>query len=316
MKKVSKIFLGIFLVLSVNNCFAQSPSIEESNKGQNIQIFSLDNSNGKINAKSIEKAFNESGVTVDVNNDMNSIFSKRYGNIHHKNYNLAIFHDEKSILNLMKKYPSIGLITPLSMSIYSDDTKNTINISTSSLNGMSRITKIPVTNTDLIAYAKSVDTALHKALPNGAYIAVNHDIKPKDKSLTTDFSFELELEDGTTYSELKEDFKAEFEGELGPVGYLVPKSYKFQHDDYDFFDTYSIIRFNAIYPVSKKHPDAGAYAPFSLVMYKKKDNDTVHIQFPSINNWINDLGIKEEETIKAVNKTHNMIKDILLELTE
>ena len=214
MEKVSKIFISLVLVLGLSNCFAQ-----------NIQIFSLDNSNGAINAKSVEKAFNASGVSVDVNNDMNSIFSKRYGNIHHKNYNLAIFHDEKSILNLMKKYPSIGLITPLSMSIYSDDTKNTINISTLSLNGMSRITKIPVTNTDLIAYAKSVDTALHKALPNGAYIAVNHDIKPKDKSLTTDFSFELELEDGTTYSELKEDFKAEFEGELGPVGYLVPKSY-------------------------------------------------------------------------------------------
>jgi len=42
-------------------------------------------------------------------------------------------------------------------------------------------------------------------------------------------------------------------------------------DVYDFYDTYSIIRFNVIYPVSKNHPDAGAYAPFSLVIYKKKD---------------------------------------------
>ncbi len=310
MKKVSIILIGLFLVLGTSQCLAQA------NKGQNIQIFSVNNSSGAINAKSIEKAFNESGVVVDVNNDMNSIFSKRYGSVHHKNYNLAIFTNEKSVLKLMKKYPSIGLITPLSMSIYSDDAKKTINISTLSLNGMARITKIPVTNPDLIQYAKRVDIALHKALPNGAYIAVNHNIKPSSKPLTTEFSTEFELEDGATYTEVKKEFEEEFEGELAPVGYLVPKSYTLKHDDYDFFDTYSIIRFNAIYPVSKNHPDAGAYAPFSLVIYKKKGENRVHIGYPSVDNWIDDLGITDEETIKAVHKTQDMIKDILAELTE
>lgn len=310
MKKISIIFIGLFLVLGISECLAQT------NEGQNLQIFSVDNSNGAINAKSIEKAFNASGVVVDVNNDMNSIFSKRYGNVHHKNYNLAIFNNEKLILKLMTKYPNIGLITPLSMSIYSDDAKKTINISTLSLAGMSRITKIPVTNLDLIQYAKLVDNALHKALPNGTFIAVNHNIKPSNKSLVTEFIAEFELEDGATYVEVKEEFKNEFESELATVGYLIPKSYKLKHSDYDFFDTYSIIRFNAIYPVSKKHPDAGAYAPFSLVIYKKKDEKNVHIAYPSIDNWISDLGITDDETIKAVNKTQKMIKDILVELTE
>jgi len=309
MKKISMILASLFLVLGVSIC-----SADTTNK-QNIQIFSADNSKGVINAKSIEKAFNDSGVVVDVNNDMNSIFSKRYGAVHHKKYNLAIFTNSKIVLKLMDKYPSIGLITPLSMSIYSDDAKN-INISTLSLTGMARITKIPVTNNDLIAYSKLVDVALHKALKNGKYLAVNHNIKPSGKSLTTDFSIEFELEDDVTYVDLKNEFKEELESELAPVGYLIPKSYSLKHSDYDFFDTYSIIRFNAIYPVSKNHPDAGAYAPFSLVIYKKKDENTVHISFPSINNWISDLGITDKKSLQEVNKTHNMIKDILTELTE
>ena len=308
MKRILIVFIGLFL--GVGECFAQV------NKNQNIQIFSVDNSNSAIDAKSIEKAFNESGVVVDVNNDMNSIFSKRYGNVHHKNYNLAIFRDEKSILKLMKKYPSIGLITPLSMSIYSDDSKKSINISTLSLSGMSKITKIPVTNPDLIQYAKKIDKALHKALPNGAYISVNHNSNHSGKPLITEFTTKFELEDGTTYIEVKKEFEAEFEAELAPVGYLIPKSYNLKHDDYDFFDTYSIIRFNAIYPVSKNHPDAGAYAPFSLVIYKKKGENSVHIAYPSIDNWIDDLGITGKETIKAVRKTQDMIKNILIELTE
>ena len=304
MNKVLKIFMGTLLLWGTTAFAADA---------QNIQIFSVDNVKGTFSAKSIEKAFNESGVTVDVNNDMNSIFSKRYGKVHHKEYNLAIFTNAKLVSKLMTKYPNIGLVTPLSMSIYED--AKSISISTLSLAGMSRITKIPATNPDLIAYAKAVDTALHKALPNGKYLTVNHNTKTAEP-LTSEFTTEFELEDGDTYADAKDSFKEEFESELGPVGFLIPKSYTLEHEGYDFFDTYSIIRFNAIYPVSQKHPDAGAYAPFSLVIYKKKGDDTVHVAFPSISNWISDLDIKDEATIKAVSETHEKIKVILEELTE
>jgi len=302
---MKKILIGLFLLL------AMSISVSAS---QNIQIFSADNSKGNINAKSIEKAFNASGVPVDVNNDMNSIFSKRYGKVHHKKYNLAIFTNTKLVKKLMNKYPSIGMITPLTMSIYSAN-NNTINISTLSLAGMSRITKIPVSNPDLIAYSKLVDKALHKALAKGKYLSVNHSANTS-KELRSEFTMEVELEDGDTYADIVEGFKEEFESELSPVGFLVPKSYTFAHADYDFFETYSIIRFNAIFPVSKNSPDAGAYAPFSVVIYKKKGDDNMHIAFPSIDNWIGDLDIKDKETIEAVKQTHTMMIEILEGLTE
>ena len=305
MRKFYVMIIGAFLMLGTSVLSASE---------QNLQIFSVDNANGAINAKTIEKAFGESGVIVDVNNDMNSIFSKRYGSVHHKKYNLAIFTNDKLVKKLMNKYPSIGMITPLTMSIYVD-AKNNINVTTLSLAGMARITKIPATNADLIAYSKLVDAALHKALPNGKYLSVNH-AQNTNTDLVTEFTTEFELEDGDTYADAKNSFKEEFESEISPVGFLVPKSYTYEHDAYDFFDTYSIIRFNAIYPVSKNHPDAGAYAPFSVVIYKKKDDDTVHIAYPSISNWIDDLGIKEEATIKAVRETQDMMKNILEELTE
>ena len=279
-----------------------------------MQVFAVDNSNGKITAKSVEEAFNASDLKVDVNNNMNSIFEKRYGNVHHKSYNLAIFTNHDLVMKLMKKHPSIGLITPLSMSIYSDDAKKTINISTLSLHGMSRITKIPETNEDLIKYAKLLDAAVHKALPNGKYVELKNN--SKNEASVTAVTTEFSLEDYDSYVEAKEDFESEFESELGPVGFLVPKSYKYDVAEYDFFDTYSIIRFNVIFPVSKDHPEAGAFAPFSLSIYKKKNEETVHVAYPSIDNWINDLGIKDEKTVSEVRNTHSMVKGILEELTE
>lgn len=306
MKKVSIVFTALFLVIGMAEGFANSSY---------NQVFSADNADGKINAKSIENAFNASDMHVDVNNDMNSIFEKRYKKVHHKSYNLAIFTNTALVAKLMKKHPSIGLITPLSMSIFSDD-KNRINVSTLSLKGMARITKIPETNPDLIKYAAMLDAALHKALPNGIYLTPKSSAKPSDKQLVTSFTTAFEPEDGETYVDLKDGFKEEFESEIATVGFLVPKSYTFETDDYDFFDTYSIIRFNVIFPVSKRHPDAGSYAPFSLAIYKKKGDDTVHVAYPSIDNWINDLGITDEESLKEINKTQGMISGILEELTE
>ncbi len=313
MKKFSMVFIGLFLLIGMGEVFASTA---------NNQVFSVNNTDGKITAKSVEKAFNESGMQVDVNNNMNSIFEKRYKKVHHKSYNLAIFRNNDAVTKLAKKYPSIGLITPLSMSIYSDDAKNTINISTLSLEGMARITQIPVTDPDLVAYAKLLDAALHKALPNGKYLPKGKSAASSDKPLTTNFTTEFELEDDMTYIDAKESFEEEFAGEIGPVGFLVPKLYKLQEDvfkengDYDFYDTYSIIRFNVIFPVSKDHPDAGSYAPFSLAIYKKKGDDTVHISYPSIDNWIDDLGITDKEVIAEVKKTQEMMSDILTELTE
>ena len=324
MKKILAIFVGAFFALGMSVCSAKTPDVAVANEGQNIQVFSVDNSKGAIDAKSIEQAFNASDLVVDVNNNMNSIFEKRYNHVHHKSYNLAIFHNDKLISKLIKQYPSIGLITPLSMSIYSDDAKKTINISTLSLSGMARITKIPATNPDLIEYARLVDVALHKALPNGSYEPLKHAVKPSNKPLTSEFTTEFTLENGATYADAKNEFEKEFEGELEPVGFLIPKSYKLQEgllkengqNDYDFYDTYSIIRFNAIFPVSKNHPDAGAFAPFSLVIYKKKDENVVHIGFPSVDNWIDDLGITDEEAVKAVHETQGLIENILKELAK
>ncbi len=309
MRKISIVFVSLFL-LGMGQCYAST---------SNNQIFSVDNKDGKITAKSIEEAFNASGMNVDVNNDMNSIFSKRYKKTHHKSYNLAIFTNSKSVAKLIKKFPSIGMITPLSMSIYSDDAQNTINVSTLSLEGMARITKIPATNPDLIEYAKLLDVALHKALPKGSYLPKENSTKSSEKNLLTAFTMELEVEDGETIIDAKDAFKEEFESEIGSLGFLVPKSYNLQEDgnsDYDFFDTYSIIRFNVIFPVSKEHPDAGSYAPFSLALYKKKGEDEMHVSFPSITNWTSDLGISDKEALAEIKKTQGMIAGILEELME
>jgi len=252
---------------------------------------------------------------------MNNPFGKRFPSLHYKVYNLAVFSNNDLTLKLIKKYPNFGLLMPLTMSIWSDG--NTMNVSTLTLDGLSRAGEIPKTDPDLIAYSKMIDVALKAAMPNGSYKVLPFTVKDPKASYAIRFEAEIDPET-TDYEEYKEDFQAEFEGEMEPLGFLFPNFLNLQeelfdeagYDVYDFYDTYSICKFDVIYPVSKNHPEAGAYAPCSFYMYKKKGENKMHLGFLGVDNWIQTLDIEGEDSIKPLREAQGMIENIVNELTE
>ncbi len=290
---------------------------------QDIQIYTTANKDKKVTTKSIEAAFDSVGLSVAGNNDMNIPFSKRFAKLHYKIYNLAMFSNNELTFKLLKKYPEFGALTPLSMSIWQDD-DGSMNISTLTYNGMARATKIPSGDSDLRAYAALIHKALRKAMPNGhfkkLYFTPSHNGKP----LQVNFTAAIDLDDGASIDDYIDDFEAEFEGEMEPLGFLFPNYTNVQEelfDDqnyhkYDFYHTYSICKFDVIYPVSKYHPEAGAWAPCSFYLYKKKGENKMHMGFLGVENWITTLNIQDQTSIKALKQAQGMIKKILQEQTE
>ncbi|NPA60311.1 MAG: hypothetical protein GXO30_07640 [Epsilonproteobacteria bacterium] len=313
MKKIYIMFL-VALTLSTNLLMAKSI--------QNVQVFSADNKDGKITTKSIDEAFEKSGLFIDGNNDMNKPFSLRFKKTFYKTYNLAMFRSKELSLKLLKKYPTFGLLTPLTMSIWED--KGMMNISTLTLEGIARAGEIPVDDPDLIAYAKLIKTALKNAMPNGKFKELNHTVEFPNKSFQTSFVADLEIEPDTNMEELKEEFEDEFEGEMEPIGFLMPGYLNLTeemfvpagYDAYDFYDTYSICKFDVIYPVSKDTPEAGAYAPCAFYLYKKKGENKMHMGWLGVDNWITTLDIKDKKAVDALREAHKMIEDIIAEIIE
>lgn len=310
MKKVYAVLISAFFALGIN-AFAAST--------QSVQVITSDNSDGKITPKTIEAAFDSVGLSVPGNNDMNRPFKLRFKHTHYKTYNLAMFSNSALTLKLVKKYPEFGALTPLTMSIWSDG-KN-MNISTLSLAGMARTGEIPLNDPDLIAYADLIKKALQKAMPKGHFKKLNFHVKYPNKSLKTRFVANIEEQDDI--ESFKDDFEAEFEGEMEPLGFLMPNFTNMKDeifDDtanakYDFYDTYSICKFDVIYPVSRLHPEAGAYAPCSMYFYKKKGENKIHFGWLSVDNWITTLDIKDKESIDALKEAQGMIENILKEMT-
>jgi len=318
MKNIYKVIAIALLALGTMAFAAANPKAQ-MNKGQSVQVFSAPNADGAITTKTIDAAFEKSGLAMGGDNNMNSPFEKRFNHVHYKIYNLAMFSNPEIALKLIKKYPKFGALTPLTMSIWSDDTKKTMNIATLSLEGMSKAVGIPANDPDLVAYAGMVKKALNAAMPKGAFQKTNFPIVDKSKSFAQEFVIDVSATDEKAIQEAKENLEAGFEGEMEPLGFLLPNYSNLQKDvfdaagykEYDIYVTYSICKFDVIYPVSKLHPEAGAWAPCSMYIYKKKGEDKIHIGYLGVDSWITSLGIKDKESTGPLYEAQGLINKIL-----
>jgi len=308
------------MIATTVGCSSPSRPLAHPKVIQNVQVYTTDNSDKKVTLQSIEAAFESVGLSIPGNNNMNIPFLKRFGKVHYKIYNLAMYVNNDLTYKLIKKYPSFGALTPLTMSIYSD--KQSLNISTLTIHGMARATQVPLNDPDLIAYAALIDKALKKAMPNGHFKDLPFTPTHKENSYQVNFSTDVSLDEGETIEGYIDDFEAEFEGELEPLGFLLPNYTNVQEEifdehnyhAYDFYHTYSICKFDVIYPVSKLHPEAGAWAPCSFYIYKKKDENKMHMGFLGVENWITTLDIKDKKSIKPLKEAQGMIVHLIQEM--
>ena len=161
-------FIAILAITTTLNAAGKAKAVE-LNKGQSVQVYSAPNADGAITTKTIDEGFEKSGLTLGGDNNMNNPFSKRFNHTHYSTYNLAMFYNTDLTVKLIKKYPKFGSLTPLTMSIWVDDTKKTMNVATLTLTGMSKAVNIPESDPDLIAYAELVKKALKTAMPKGVF---------------------------------------------------------------------------------------------------------------------------------------------------
>jgi len=292
------------------------------NAAQDIRIYTAENQGGKINPAGIEKAFSDAGFYITGINNMNIPFDAKYKSHPHELYYLMTFHKKDFVNKIAKKYPEIALFTPLSMSIYTRNGDKTISISSMAANGIAKVTGIPANNADLVAYMKDVADTIAKALPNGKFENISYKIEKPEGDIVTRFTMDMDVQADEIEDEV-EGVQEELEAGLETGGFVVAGFNQLSDEFaeagnavYDFFDVYSICKVPVIYEVSKTHPEAGAFAPCSLYMYKKKDEKVVHFAYPSIYNWFSSIAVADKESKEVLLKAQNLMNNTLAEVTE
>ena len=286
--------------------------------GYDVHILSQENKDGKITPKTIEAEFKKAGFYISDNRDMNIPYMKQFQNTHFKTYNLFTLYPIEIVKNLAQKYPSIGLFTPLSMAIFTKKGSDRIHVSYLTADAIAKITKIPVK--ELKELEMLIRKTLMYALPNGEYEALDYEISKTQKELVTKMHIEL---DGEDLEDEIEGFIEEFEGKLEEQGF-VQAAYtdinydfkKMKNNKYDFFASESICKLPVIYTVSQTRPEAGAFAPCAISIYKKKNSNILYIEYPNVYNWISSLSLKDKESIEVLLKSQAQMETILYELKE
>ena len=292
----------------------------DTNSISDIQIFTAKNKEGKITPKSIQKAFEKAGFFISANRDMNTPFKKQFKETNFDVYNLFTFYKKDVTLALAKKYENIGLFSPMSMSIYTKKGSDTISVSTLSAEAMAKIMKIPTDDKVLTELRALVVKTLKVALPDGKFQELPYKIAKAKGELVSTYSMELDEDE---WEDELDEFKMGFEGSLAPNGFVIAGQNNLGDDfedanytGYDFYEVYSVCKLPVIYTISKTHPEAGAFAPCSLYLAKKKDDKNMKIGFPSVYNWMSSLSLSNKKDIEVLEDAQKRMNKMIGSLIE
>jgi len=285
-----------------------------------IQVFSSNNKDSQITTKTIEEAFKKAGFFISANRNMNIPFVKQFKESEFQTYNLFTFYKKDTVLELAKKYPNIGLFAPMSMSIYSRKGSSNISVSMLSAKAMQKIMGIKGEEKILIAFKKLVIDTLYNAMPNGKFEKLPYTLQKPKGELVTNFTMEMDKDE---WEDELEDFKMGFEGDLATNGFIIAGQNNLGDDfddanynGYDIYEVYSICKLPVIYTIAQTHPEAGAFAPCSLYLEKKKDENNMHIAFPSVYNWMSSMALDNPKDIKVLQDAQDRMSKILKSATE
>ena len=282
---------------------------------QDIRIYTADNNGGKVTAETIAKTFKDAGFTISANNDMNRAFDAKFKTHTHDAYNLMVLHKKDVVAKLIAKYPSIALFTPLSMSIYTRKGEKTISVSSMDIAGIAKVTGIPADNAVLVAYMKEISDVFAKALPNGKFEKVNYKIGKPEGDLVNRFTMGMDVKDDEIEDEM-DGIQEELEAGFSTAGFVMAGFNSIGDDTYDFFDAYSICKVAVIFEVSNTHPEAGAFAPCTFYMYKKKGEKVVHFAYPSVYNWLSSIDATDKGSKDVLLKAQKAMNAAVNEATE
>ena len=305
MKKIILVFVIIMTNMIASN-------------NEDILLYKVANKDHKITAQTLADGLTINGYVVSKNQDMNGPYEKQFKTTTFDSYNLmSIYHKETSVA-LIPKHAHSGIFTPFSIATYQRKGEDDFYIALLSGKAQENILK---EKDALFGKLETLNKeTIMKVLPTAVETALTYDAVSTNKPLYTKYSFEVEDEDAM---EARDDMMMMLESGMKPSGFVVANYIDFhkvlkeeKNEDYMFYDAYSLCKLKIIYELSKTKPEAGAFAPCTMVIYHKKGSNKTEIVTLSIANLTSTLAIKDKAILEMLEKAQSTMKNIIEEAAE
>lgn len=283
-----------------------------------LHMFTVPNADGKINAKVIEKALETSGFVISANTDMNGPFVKQFGQSDFTQFNLLTAFHKTLTESLVRAHPDAGIFIPMGFGIYQRNSDKELHVSVLTAQAMVKIAGFDASEFGLIE--KEVLSVLKKALPE-AKITVSETSLPAQGTLLTRY---VRSTDAASWAADKGSTEMMIEEGLKPSGFILSNFTDYNlyvNEDispspFDFYDTYSICKLKVIHTVAKTRPEAAAFAPCSLMVYKKKDSNEIVMGFPGVYNWMSSANVTDPDGKAVLLQAQKDFEEVLKSVTE
>ncbi|MFZ2968399.1 MAG: DUF302 domain-containing protein [Sulfuricurvum sp.] len=284
---MKKIAFYLWMILGVVALHAQG----------DLHEFSCPNPDGKVTPTMIEKGLEANGFVIAGNSEMTHPFQIQFGESDFSAFNLLTVYHAKHSAALVKNHADGGIFVPMSLGIYQRKGDKNLHVAVLTSQGQEKIAgfKAP----EFGAIEKLMVATLTKVLPQMTHTITKTSL-PAQGKLVTRFVHSTE---GQAWKKEKENVEMMIEDGLKPAGFTLSNftDYQFVLTDkggtspFDFYDTYSICKLKVIYTVAKTHPEASAFAPCTLMVYKKKDANEIVMGFPSVYSWLSAAQVNDAE---------------------
>ena len=285
---------------------------------ENILVYKVENKNHAISAETIAEGLSKNGYVVAKNQDMNGPYKIQFGESTFHSYNLMSVYHADFASKAIAKSASAGIFAPFSIGVYQRNGEDDLYLAILSGAAEQRILNVQDKSYDE-SQALSAKT-IESILPNAKISALDYASTKTDKDFYTKYSFEVEDEDA---QEGYEGMMMMMRGNMKTAGFVVANYIDFNEvlkengvEDYEFFHSFSLCKLKIIYELSKKTPEAGSFAPCTMVIYHKKGSDKTEIVSLNINGLISMLALKDKNLVDMLDKTQAQMISIIEESAE
>ncbi|MGD9969837.1 MAG: DUF302 domain-containing protein [Sulfuricurvum sp.] len=283
-----------------------------------FNLFDIPNADHSVTPAMIEKSLEADGFYISANTEMNGPFTKQFQQSDFEVFNLmTVFHKEYAA-SLVKTHPDGGIFVPMGVGIFQRKGDATLHVSVLTATAQKKIAGF-----DAPEFAK-IETAVMKTIQTAfpkSKMSQSDDSLPAEGTLLNRF---VRKTDPANWQGDKDDSEMMIEEGLKPAGFVMSNftDYNFMLTDngntspFDFYDTYSICKLKVIYTVAKTRPEAAAFAPCTLMVYKQKGSDEIVMGFPGVYNWMSSARIDNAEAKAVLMQAQGDFEAVLKSVTE
>lgn len=287
-----------------------------------IRIFSIDNDPKSDLPAKVVRSLEANGFTIAADTDMIKPFMIQFQQSDFDIFHLLTAFETELSRKLVVKYPDAGVFVPMGFGIYQAKGEKQLHVTMLTAEAQAKIIGLKEVDPLLVSIEKAATAAIEKAMP-GATVSIDKENPlPTTGPLVSRYTMEVD-EDGA--EDAKEELAMGIQGGLSPKGFVLSNTLDFEmvisddegiNDPFDFYDSYSICKLKVIYTVAKSRPQAAAFAPCTMMMYKKKGDDNIVIGFPGVYNWMSSARVEDPAATQELMKAQQDFETLLSDLTE